>query len=69
MPWLHGMWQGKPAAWFVQWEAIGHVQNHVGEMVVGAAASASAPSDRDAGVKMVGSERACHAVVFLVLRP
>jgi hypothetical protein len=32
-PWLHDMWAGKPAAWFVQWELIGHAQGHVGEMV------------------------------------
>ncbi len=33
VPWLHRMWAGRPAAWFVRWEAIGHPQNHVGEMV------------------------------------
>jgi hypothetical protein len=33
VPWLHRMWDGKPASWFVQWEAIGHRVNHVGEMV------------------------------------
>ena len=33
VPWLHAMWAGKPAAFFVQWEAIGHRINHVGEMV------------------------------------
>jgi hypothetical protein len=33
VPWLYRMWAGKPAAWFVQWEAIGHRVNHVGEMV------------------------------------
>jgi DinB superfamily len=32
-PWLYAMWDGKPAAWFVRWELIGHVQGHVGEMV------------------------------------
>jgi hypothetical protein len=32
-PWLHEMWDGKPASWFVQWEIIGHAQGHVGEMV------------------------------------
>jgi hypothetical protein len=32
-PWLHTMWTGKPAAWFVRWEVIGHAQGHVGEMV------------------------------------
>jgi hypothetical protein len=33
VPWLHRMWEGKPIAWFVQWEAIGHPGNHIGEMV------------------------------------
>lgn len=33
VPWLHAMWSGKPASFFVQWEAIGHRINHVGEMV------------------------------------
>lgn len=33
VPWLSRMWHGKPAAWFVQWEAIGHRVNHLGEMV------------------------------------
>ncbi len=33
VPWLHAMWAGKPASFFVQWEAIGHRINHVGEMV------------------------------------
>ena len=33
VPWLHKMWSGRPASWFVQWEAIGHRVNHVGEMV------------------------------------
>ena len=32
-PWLYAMWDGKPAAWFVRWELIGHAQGHVGEMV------------------------------------
>jgi hypothetical protein len=32
VPWLHSMWAGKPTAWFVQWEAIGHRQGHLGEM-------------------------------------
>jgi hypothetical protein len=27
------MWDGKPTAWFVQWEAVGHVQGHLGEMI------------------------------------
>jgi hypothetical protein len=33
VPWLHRMWDGKPAWWFVQWEATGHILNHLGEMV------------------------------------
>jgi len=32
-PWLYGMWADRPAWWFVQWEAIGHRINHIGEMV------------------------------------
>jgi hypothetical protein len=31
--WLHSMWAGKPIAWFLQWEAVGHRQGHLGEMV------------------------------------
>ena len=31
--WLHAMWSGKPVAWFVRWEGIGHGHTHVGEMV------------------------------------
>ena len=33
VPWLHRMWADKPVAWFLQWEAIGHRVNHLGEMV------------------------------------
>ena len=33
VPWLHAMWDGKATAWFVQWEAVGHVQGHLGEMI------------------------------------
>jgi hypothetical protein len=33
VPWLYRMWDGKPTAWFLQWEAIGHRVNHLGEMV------------------------------------
>jgi hypothetical protein len=33
VPWLHSMWSGQPATFFLQWEAIGHRVNHVGEMV------------------------------------
>lgn len=30
--WLHDMWTGRPVSWLLQWEAIGHGYNHVGEM-------------------------------------
>lgn len=33
VPWLYRMWSGKPAGFFLQWEAIGHRINHLGEMV------------------------------------
>lgn len=33
VPWLHAMWTDKPVSWFVQWECVGHVLNHLGEMV------------------------------------
>jgi hypothetical protein len=33
VPWLRKMWDGRPASWFLQWEATGHIINHVGEMV------------------------------------
>jgi len=33
VPWLRGMWSGKPAAWLVRWPLTGHVVNHVGEML------------------------------------
>lgn len=33
VPWLFAMWRGQPVSWFVQWEAIGHRINHLGEMV------------------------------------
>jgi len=33
VPWLYSMWHGKPASFFLQWEAIGHRVNHVGEMI------------------------------------
>lgn len=32
-PWLHRMWAGQPASFFLRWEAIGHRLNHLGEMV------------------------------------
>ncbi len=33
VPWLHQMWEGSDAGSLVRWEAIGHVHNHVGEMI------------------------------------
>lgn len=33
VPWLYSMWSDQPAAFFLQWEAIGHRMNHLGEMV------------------------------------
>jgi hypothetical protein len=33
VPWLHAQWAGKTVGWFVQWEAIGHRQGHLGEMI------------------------------------
>lgn len=32
-PWLARLWDGKPVAFHVSWEAIGHPLNHVGELV------------------------------------
>ena len=31
--WLYSMWDGKPTAWFLQWSAVGHGFNHLGELV------------------------------------
>jgi len=31
--WLYNLWQAKPVAFFVRWPLIGHVTNHVGEMI------------------------------------
>ncbi len=31
--WLYAMWEGKPASWFLQWSAVGHGFNHLGELV------------------------------------
>ena len=31
--WLYSMWEGKPTAWFLQWSAVGHGFNHLGELV------------------------------------
>jgi len=31
--WLYSMWAGKPAHFFLAWEAIGHGYNHLGELI------------------------------------
>jgi hypothetical protein len=31
--WLYAMWSGKPASFLVRWPIVGHVTNHVGEMI------------------------------------
>ncbi len=31
--WLYRLWSGQPAAFLVRWPLLGHVANHVGEMV------------------------------------
>jgi hypothetical protein len=31
--WLYAMWDGKPGAFFLGWEAIGHGVTHLGELV------------------------------------
>jgi hypothetical protein len=31
--WLYRMWDGRPAAFLVRWPLLGHVGNHVGEMI------------------------------------
>lgn len=31
--WLYAMWTGQPVSFYLQWEAIGHRLNHLGEMV------------------------------------
>lgn len=31
--WLYSMWEGQPAAWFLQWTAIGHGFSHLGELI------------------------------------
>ncbi len=31
--WLYGMWRGKPASFFLSWQAVGHGYNHLGELV------------------------------------
>ena len=30
--WLYGMWEGKPAPFFLSWEAVGHGYSHLGEL-------------------------------------
>lgn len=32
-PWLYRMWDGKPVAFHVSWEDVGHGLNHLGELV------------------------------------
>ena len=32
MGWLYDMWRGRPASFFLSWEAIGHGYNHLGEL-------------------------------------
>ncbi|MEM9562141.1 MAG: hypothetical protein AAGA93_05975 [Actinomycetota bacterium] len=32
MGWLYDMWRGRPASFFLQWEAVGHGFNHLGEL-------------------------------------
>jgi len=31
--WLYEQWEGQPAAFFVRWPLVGHVQNHLGEAI------------------------------------
>ncbi len=31
--WLYSMWEGKPTSWFLQWSAVGHGINHLGELI------------------------------------
>ncbi len=31
--WLYSMWDGKPAHFFLAWEALGHGFNHLGELI------------------------------------
>lgn len=31
--WLYRMWSGKPAAFLIRWPLMGHVGDHVGEMI------------------------------------
>jgi hypothetical protein len=33
LAWFHSLWQGRSVGWLVRWECIGHVQNHLGEMI------------------------------------
>jgi hypothetical protein len=33
VPWLHRMWTDRPVHFFVRWEALGHPQGHLGEMI------------------------------------
>ncbi len=31
--WLYKMWEGQTTAWFLQWSAVGHGMNHLGELI------------------------------------
>lgn len=31
--WLYDMWRGQPRSFFLQWEALGHGYNHLGELI------------------------------------
>ncbi len=31
--WLWKLWQGQPASFFIRWPLLGHVNNHLGEMI------------------------------------
>lgn len=33
LPWLYGMWGGRPLWWLVQWPVVGHGNAHVGEAI------------------------------------
>jgi hypothetical protein len=33
LAWFHALWTDRPIGWLVRWACIGHVQNHLGEMV------------------------------------
>ena len=31
--WLYAVWSGKPRAFFLSWQAVGHGYNHLGELI------------------------------------